>query len=87
MNDITINTALTKCDDENINKKKVNETKGFLSQLSYLTPNDIVVFDRWYFDEKLVKKLNDANIGYVFRMKNNSRFFKGMGLGKSKIIN
>ena len=34
----------------------------------------------------LIKKLNDHNIGYIFRMKSNSNFFKNMNLGKYKII-
>ena len=35
----------------------------------------------------LVGKLNENNIGYIFRMKSNSNFFKNMCLGKSKIAN
>ena len=52
INNIPINYNITKCNENNINKKKVNETTGFLDQLTYLSPNDIVIFDRWYFDEK-----------------------------------
>lgn len=86
INNIPINYGITKCNDNNLNKKKVNETNGFLDQLSYLTPDDIVIFDRWYFSEMLTKKLNDVNIGYIFRMKSNSSFFKNMSFGKSKIV-
>ena len=86
INNIPINYCITECNENNLNKKKVNETNGFLSQLSYLSSNDIVIFDRWYFSTMLIKKLNDHNIGYIFRMKSNSNFFKNMNLGKSKII-
>lgn len=55
--------------------------------MSYLTPNDIVIFDRWYFSNMLLKKLNDNNIGYIFRMKLNSQLFKNMNIGKLKLIN
>ena len=87
INNIPINYSITQCNENDLNKKKVNETNGFLNQLSYLTPNDIIIFDRWYFSEMLTKTLNDKNIGYIFRMKSNSRFFKNMSLGKSKIVN
>lgn len=87
MNDIPINYNPIKCNQNNINKKKVNETTGFLDQLSLLSNNDIVIFDRWYYSESLVKTLNDDDIGYIFRMKSTSKFFKNMNLGKSKIIN
>ena len=86
INKIPINYNITKYNENNLNKKKVNETNGFLDQLSYLSSNDIVIFDRWYFSNSLIKKLNDNNIGYIFRMKSDSNFFKGMNLGKSKIV-
>ena len=86
INNIPINYCITECNENNLNKKKVNETNGFLNQLSYLSSNDIVIFDRWYFSTMLIKKLNDNNIGYIFRMKSNSNFFKNMNFGKSKII-
>lgn len=86
INDIPINYYLTKCQDKDIDKKKVNETNGFLDQLSYLSSNDIVIFDRWYFSQSLVKTLNENNIGYIFRMKSRSKFFNNMSLGKSKIV-
>lgn len=84
LNEIPINYNLTKCNENEINKKKVNETNGFLDQLSYLSSNDIVIFDRWYYSESLIEKLNENKIGYIFRMKSNSNFFKKMSLGKSK---
>ena len=86
INNIPINYCITECNENNLNKKKVNETTGFLNQLSYLSSNDIIIFDRWYFSDMLIKKLNDNNIGYIFRMKSNSKFFKNMNLGKSKIV-
>lgn len=86
INNIPINYNITKCNKNNIDKKKVNETTGFLDQISYLSSNDIVIFDRWYFSYMLIKKLNYNKIGYIFRMKSNSNFFKNMNLGKSKII-
>lgn len=87
INNIPINYGVTECNENNIDKKKVNETTGFLNQLSYLLPGDIVIFDRWYYSEMLIKILNEKGIGYLFRMKSTSKFFKGMSLGKSKIVN
>lgn len=87
INNIPINYNITKCDDNNIDKKKVNETKGFVDQMSYLSSNDVIIFDRWYYSNALIKKLNDNDIGYLFRMKNSSNFFKNMHMGKSKIVN
>jgi hypothetical protein len=72
--------------ENEINKKKVNETNGFLNQLSYLSSNDIVIFDRWYYSDSLNKKLDENKIGYIFRMKSNSKFFKKMNLGKSQMV-
>ena len=86
INNIPINYNITKCNTNDINKKKVNETNGFLDQLSYLTENDIVIFDRWYYSNMLIKKLNKEKIGYIFRMKSSSLFFKNMHYGKSKIV-
>lgn len=57
-----------------------------MDQLSYLSSNDIVIFDRWYYSDALFDTLNKNNIGYMFRMKCTSNFFKGMNIGKSKII-
>ena len=86
INNIPINYNITKCSENEVDKKKVNETTGFLDQISYLSSNDVVIFDRWYYSNMLIKKLNDNNIGYMFRMKSKSNFFKNMGLGKSKKI-
>lgn len=72
MNNIPISYYPTNSDEDSFDKKKVNETKGFLQQINKLTDNDIVVFDRWYFSSQLHKILIDKNIGYIFRMKNNS---------------
>jgi hypothetical protein len=86
LNGIPINYNPTKCDQNDVNKKKVNERIGFLDQISLLSSNDIIIFDRGYYSEELVKILNDSNIGYIFRMRNTSKFFEGMNLGKSRIV-
>ena len=87
INMIPISYHLTESTTTTIEKKKVNETNGFLQQISILNSNDIILFDRWYHSKKLVNELNSKDIGYVFRMKSNSKLFKGMKCGKSKIIN
>ena len=69
INNIPINYNITKCSENEVDKKKVNETTGFLDQISYLSSNDVVIFDRWYYSNMLIKKLDDNNIGYIFRMK------------------
>ena len=86
MNNIPISYYPTHSDEDSFDKKKVNETKGFLQQINKLTDNDIVVFDRWYFSTQLHKILIDKNIGYIFRMKNNSKLFKSMRIGQHKRI-
>ena len=45
------------------------------------------MFDRLYYSNKLHKKLIDKNIGYMFRMKDNSKLFKDISKGKHKIKN
>ena len=48
INNIPINYNITKCSENKVDKKKVNETTGFLDQISYLSSNDVVIFDRWF---------------------------------------
>ena len=86
INKIPISYYPTKSDEEDFNKKKLNETKGFLQQIDKLNSSDVAVFDRFYFSDMFQKKLINKNIGYMFRMKNNSKLFKDMSYGKSKII-
>ena len=86
MNKIPISYYPTHSDEDSFDKKKANETKGFLQQINKLTNNDIVVYDRWYFSNQLHKILISKNIGYIFRMKNNSKLFKDMHIGKHKIV-
>jgi hypothetical protein len=86
INKIPISYYPTHSDEDDFKKKKVNETKGFLQQIDKLNNNDIIVFDRWYFSDPLHKTLKEKNIGYIFRMKNNSKIFKNMYVGKSNII-
>ena len=85
LNRIPINFQLIESSEEDFHKKKFNETKGFLDQMDRVDNNDVLVFDRLYFSYALHKKLTDDDIGYIFRMKNNSKLFRGMGMGKSKL--
>ena len=86
MNKISINYGLTKSNEINFNKKKVNETTGLLDQLYLLNSNDILILDNWYFSKELQKTLVNKNIGYIFRMKHNSKYFLDMRFETSKII-
>ena len=53
---------------------KVNEADGFLEQISPLYKGDIIIFDRNYHSQKLVKALNNNDMGYIFRMKCTSTY-------------
>ncbi len=86
MNNIPINYGITKSTEINFNKKKVNETTGLLDQLHLLNSNDILILDAWYFSKKLQQTFVDRDIGYIFRMKNNSKYFLNMDFETSKII-
>lgn len=86
INSIPINYHSVHSNEKNFNKKKVNETTGLLDQLNKLNNNDVIVMDKWYYSKYLHKKFIDKNIGYIFRVKDNSLLFRNMGFGKSKII-
>ena len=86
MNNISINYGLTKSNEINFNKKKVNETTGLLDQLHLLNSNDILILDNWYFSKELQKTFVNKDIGYIFRMKHNSKYFLDMKFETSKII-
>ena len=47
--------------------KDMNERQGFIEQLEYIDYNDILIFDRGYPDNKLLKILNDKNFNYIMR--------------------
>lgn len=49
--------------------KDMNERQGFIEQLEYVDCNDILIFDRGYPDNKLLKILNDKNFNYIMRYK------------------
>jgi hypothetical protein len=68
------------------NKKKSSETRGLIDQLHLFTSNDILIFDRLYFSDEVFEYLIEHDIGFIFRMKNNSHLFTSMRLGQSKII-
>ena len=70
----------------NFDKKKVAETNGLLGQLYLFTSNDVLIFDRLYYSIELMCTLNRLGIGYIFRLKNNSKLFATIGIGKSKIV-
>ena len=86
INNIPINYYSVHSDEKNFNKKKVNETTGLLEQLDKLNWNDVIIVDKWYYSKYLHKKFIEKNIGYMFRVKDNSLLFRDMGFGKSKII-
>jgi len=86
INNIPINYYSVHSNEKNFNKKKVNETTGLLEQLNKLSSNDVIVVDKWYYSKYLHKKFIEKNIGYMFRVKDNSLLFRNMGFGKSKII-
>lgn len=86
VNNIPINYFSVHSDEKNFNKKKVNETTGLLEQLDKLNCNDVVIMDKWYYSKYLHKKFTEKNIGYMFRVKDNSLLFRDIAFGKSKII-
>ena len=86
MNKIPINYGLTKSNEINFNKKKVNETTGLLDQLHLLNSNDILILDNWYFSKNLQQTFIEKDIGYIFRMKYNSNYFLDMKFETSKVI-
>ena len=86
INNIPINYYSVHSDEKNFNKKKVNETTGLLEQFDKLNSNDVVIVDKWYYSKYLHKKFIEKNIGYMFRVKDNSLLFRDMYFGKSKII-
>lgn len=66
------------------NIKTIYEPDGFLNNLHLFTDNDVLIFDAIYYSENFFKKITDKNIGALFRMKKNSKLFKGMKVGTSK---
>lgn len=86
INNIPINYYSVHSNEKNFNKKKVNETTGLLDQFDKLNSNDVVIVDKWYYSKYLHKKFIEKNIGYMFRVKDNSLLFRNIGFGKSKII-
>jgi len=68
-------------------KKRFNETTGLLEQLDYLSNNDILMGDRWYYNKNLHKILRDKNIGFFLRAKNNCPLFNDMICNETKSIN
>jgi hypothetical protein len=67
MNNITVNYNLVKHSDER---------RAFLDQLKYVRKGDIVIFDRGYYSNELIKILTDKGIHYIFRMKKDSKMVK-----------
>ena len=86
VNKIPINFQLSLSTEEDIDKKKFNETKGFLDQIDKLNGNDVATFDRLYYSYALENKLRQKKIDYIFRMKNNSKLFRNIKEEQSKLI-
>jgi hypothetical protein len=82
INNIPINYHITPISD---NKKK-SENYGIINQLHLFGENDVLIFDRLFFSNKLMQTLIEHNINFIFRVKNNSNLFKNMNNGKSKIV-
>lgn len=64
--------------------KKANERKGLINNLHLFNENDILIFDRLYFNKTIHTRLIEKEIGYIFRVKNNSLLFRDISYGKSK---
>ena len=86
LNKIPINYDLIESSKKDFSKKKFNERKGLLDHIDKLNNNDIVIVDKGYYSHDVMNELDNNNIGYIFRMKDNCKLFKNMGFGKSKSI-
>lgn len=49
----------------------LNEREAFINQLHYVKKGDILLFDRGYYSNDLMRTLNYHGINYIFRIKNN----------------
>ena len=56
-----------------------------MQQLDKLTNNDVIIFDRFYFCNRLHKELIRKNIGYIFRATNDIIAFNDITINESKI--
>ena len=66
--------------------KNKNERTAFISQINHLKTNDVVIFDKGYYDIKIIRILKEKNINYIFRCKDNLKLFKKIKLGECKIL-
>jgi hypothetical protein len=65
-----------------------NERDVFIQdQLKYINRDDIVIFDRGYYSNELVKILSDKGIKFVFRVKNELKMVKQLIKEKENDIN
>jgi DDE family transposase len=65
--------------------KHENERQAFYEQLPYLKKGDIILLDRGYYSESLIKNLSERKIDFVFRCPNNNLLFKGLELNETRI--
>ena len=54
-----------------------NERKAFIDdQLKYVNEGDIIIFDRGYYSDELIKILSEKGIKFIFRIKNEYKMTK-----------
>jgi len=56
-----------------------DERKAFADDLlNNIPPNSIIIFDRGYYSQKLIKLMKQKNLFYIFRMKKSSLYVKDL---------
>ena len=53
-----------------------NERNALEQQMKYVSSNDILIMDRGYFSQKLLKKLTESRIDCIFRLKDSLKIVK-----------
>ena len=67
--------------------KSFDEREALISQFPYLKKNDVLIMDRGYYSDDLLKQIYDQNFDAVFRIKNNSKFVKQLNNNNETVIN
>jgi hypothetical protein len=63
-----------------------NERNVFISQMKYLRPKDIVIFDRGYFSKDLMKKLIGNKIDFIFRLPKSNGYCKMLKSNQNELV-
>jgi hypothetical protein len=58
--------------------KNIDERESLINQLKYVNKDDILIMDRGYYSDKLLKILNNLGINYIFRLKTNLNIVKNL---------